>query len=1091
MEQSLQRPDVSTSSSEDEFPLSYAQERLWFLDQLEPGNPVHNLATAYRISGQLDVATLERSVNEIVRRHETLRTIFPSIGGQPGLVIRENHPLPLKDVDLRSFGQSDREAVTRDLVIKESRIPFDLARGPLVRVCLFRLSEDDRVFLVVTHRIISDEASFGIFFQELLLIYAAFTDGKCSPLPELPRRYTEYSRWQRGRLEGGYLEQQLGYWRRQLAGCPPNLQLATDSPRPSKRTYRDATYRTSLSHSLSTALRDFSQQQQVSLYVMFFAAFAVLLHRYTEQDDIVVGGTPPGRNGAEFKPLIGCFEQSLALRTDLSGDPDFRELLSRVIQITCEGFSNQDLPFEELLKELQVDRDLSHEPLFQVRFRLQVANKIAVTLPGLRLETFEFDTGMTQYDLALEVAEQPLGFRYHFQYNRDLFEAATIARMAGHFETLLGSIAANQEGKISLLPLLTHGERRQLLQEWNEIKPVDQKTAFTHELFEAQVARTPESVAVTFQGESLSYRALDQQANQLAHYLQNLGIRPEVPVGICMERSIELVVAVLAVLKAGGGCLPLDPALPESRLTLMVEAARSPVILTQTRFLDKVSSLTVQVVSLDAIQESLTQHKKEAPVSGLIEQNLAFVFFTSGSTGDPKAVMRNHHKQSEQNLWVRSVFQLTVNDRHLMKTAIGFSPLATEIFQALHTGGQLIIAPPGVEQDSTALVRFMAQHQITVTNFVPSMLRVILEEPELENCTALRQVLCFGEILPIELEERFLARLSADLCIVYGVTEAPGATFRKGQCGLCKPIVNIGLRYSSKQFYILNSHRQLAPIGVPGEIYVGGDDLARGYLNRPDLTAEKFIPNAFSDTPGARIYQTGDRARYLADGSLEFFGRMDHQMKIRGFRVEPGEIEVALEKHPTVQQVVAMMLEERPGEKRLVAYVVPKQGQTPTRGDLRGFLKQRLPDYMIPSTFVILDKLPLTPAAKVNRNALPAPDWGRTELEGSYVAPRTPMEDQLAKIWGEVLGVERVGIHDDFFELGGHSLLAIQMISRVRYSFQIELPVRRLFETPTVAGLAMVVVEFLVEKNAAAEDSQALDILEELLSVEGEPSPGH
>ena len=648
----------------------------------------------------------------------------------------------------------------------------------------------------------------------------------------------------------------------------------------------------------------------------------MLLHRYTEQYDIVVGGTLEGRNLAEFKPLIGRFEQNLALRTDLSGDPNFRELLSRANQITSEGFSNQDLPFEELLKELQVDRNLSHEPLFQVRFQLRVANKIAMSPPGFKLETFEFDLGTTQFDLALEVTEQPLRFRYHFQYNRDLFEVVTIARMAGHFQKLLESIAANPVGTISLLPLLTDGERRQLLEEWNEIKVADRKTAFTHELFEARAALTPESVAATFQDESLSYRALDQHANQLAHYLQNLGIGPEVPVGICMERSLDLVVAVLAVLKAGGACLPLDPALPESRLTLMVEAARSPVILTQTRFLDKVSTLTVQVVSVDAIQETLSQHKKEAPVSGLIEQNLAFVFFTSGSTGDPKAVMRNHRKQSEQNLWVRSVFQLTVNDRHLMKTAIGFSPLATEIFQALHTGGRLIIAPPGVEQDSTALVRFMAQHQITVTNFVPSMLRVILEEPELENCTALRQVLCFGEILPIELEERFFARLSADLCIVYGVTEAPGATFRKGQCGQCKPTVNIGRRFSSKHFYILNSHRQLAPIGVPGEIYIGGDDLARGYLNRPDLTAEKFIPNPFSGTPGARIYQTGDRARYLADGSLEFFGRMDHQMKIRGFRVEPREIEAALEKHPTVQQAVAILVEERPGEMRLVAYVV-------------------------------------------------------------------------------------------------------------------------------------------------------------------------
>ncbi len=1089
MAQSPQIYDASSCSSKRELPLSFSQERLWFLDHLEPGNPVHNLALAYRLTGRLDIAALEQSVNEIVRRHETLRTMFPSVGGRPSLVIHEDLPLPLKHVDVRSFGNSDGETATQRLVIKESRLPFDLARGPLVRACLFRLSEDVRIFLVVTHRIISDDTSLEIFFRELWLIYEAFSDRRCSPLLDLLTQYTEFSI--RQRLGSANLEEQKAYWKLQLVDCPPSLQLATDSPRPSERTYGIATNRASLSLSLSTALRNISQQQQVSPFILFLAAFKVLLHRYTEQEDIVVGGTVYGRNRPEFEPLIGCFEQNLALRTDLSGDPDFLELLSRVNQITNEGFSNQDFPFEELLKELQVDRHLSHEPLFQVKFQLQVRGKFAVTLPELKLEAFEFDTGMSPYDLILEVMEQTEGFCCYFKYNEALFEAATIARMAGHFQKLLESIGANQLQAISLLPMLTDGERQQLLHEWNEIKVERQETAFLHELFEVQASRTPESVAVTSQNESLTYRELEHRANQLAHYLQALGVRPEVCVGISMERSTGLVVAILAILKAGGACLPLDPGLPDDRLSFMVGASRCPLILTKSRFLTKLSDIGARIVGVDAIQEVLSQQKKESPVSGLHEQNLAQVFYTSGSAGEPKAVMWRQSKQSKHQSWAQTTFQLTEDDRYLMKSSIGFTPLTSEIFRPLLAGARIIIAPPGVEQDSAALVKLMTEQKITILNFVPSMLRIILEEPNLEKCDSLRQVICFGEVLPIELEKLFFERLSAELNIIYGTTEAPGATYRKCKRGQHYPLINIGRRHPTRQVYILSSRLQLAPIGVPGEIYSGGEDLVRGYLNRPDLTAEKFIPNPFSANPGARIYRTGDRARYLADGSLEFFGRMDHQMKIRGFRVEPTEIEAALEKHPTVQQAVAMLPEERPGEKRLVAYVALKQGQTSTRGDLRGFLRQILPDYMIPSTIVILDKLPLTSAAKVNRNALPVPDWGRTELEGSYVAPRTPVEEQLTKVWGEVLGVKRVGIHDDFFELGGHSLLAIQMISRLRNSFQVDLPVRRLFETPTVAGLAMAVVEFLVDKNGEAEDSQKLDILDELLNVESEPSPDH
>jgi len=1091
MAQGLPIPDASPPSSKVEFPLSFPQERLWFLDHLEPGNPVHNLALACRMIGRLDLAALERSVNEIVRRHEILRTTFPYVGGRPSLVIQEDLFLVLKDVDLRSFGQSDRETVTRQLIIEESRIPFDLARGPLIRVCLFRLSEDDRVCLVVMHRIISDDISLEIFFRELWLIYEALADERSFHLADLPAQYSQFSIWQRQHLGRGSLEKQRAYWKEQLANSPPGLQLATDFPRQSKRTYRGSTARVALSQSLSIILRRVCLQEKVSPFILFLTAFTVLLYRYTEQDDILVGATVHGRNRPEFEPLIGCFAQSLPLRMDLSEDLGFRELLSRIGQTASEGILNQDFSYEEMLKEFEIERDLNREPLFQVRFQLRVGGTFPVIRPELKLEAFEFDLGMIPYDLVLEVMEKPEGFYCDLHCNEALFEAATIVRMAGHFHKLLESIGANQLQAISLLPILTDEERQQLLHEWNEIKIEEQETAFLHELFEAQATQTPQSVAVVAQNESITYCELDHRANQLAHYLQGLGVRPEVCVGICMERSTGLIVSILAIHKAGGACLPLDPSLPIDRLRFMLEASRSPLILAEGRFLTKLSALGVRVVCLDTIQEDLSRQKKESPVSGLIAQNLAQVFYTSGSSGEPKAVMWQLSKQSRHRSWAQTTFQLTQDDRYLMKSPIGFTPLTTEIFRPLLAGAKIIIAPPGVDQDSGALVKLMAEQKITILNFVPSMLRVILEEPNLEKCHSLRQVICYGEVLPPELEKRFFERWSAELNIVYGTTEAPGTTYRKCSRGHDYPMVNIGRRLPTRQVYVLNSRLQPAPIGVPGEIYSGGEDLVRGYLNRPELTAEKFIPNPFSSTPGARIYRTGDRARYLPDGSLEFLGRLDRQVKIRGFRVELGEIESIFGLHPQVGEAIVVARQDGSGERRLVAYVVLKQGQVATVNELRNFLKQKLPGYMVPSSFVYLNKLPLTPNGKVDRKALPVQYSGQSDLGSVFVSPRTPTEELLARIWCDLLGLNEIGVEDDFFDLGGHSLLAMQMISRMRNSFQIDLPVRRIFETPTVAGLAMAVVEFLVEKSATAENSQTLDTLEELLNAEGKPSTNH
>jgi amino acid adenylation domain-containing protein len=641
--------------------------------------------------------------------------------------------------------------------------------------------------------------------------------------------------------------------------------------------------------------------------------------------------------------------------------------------------------------------------------------------------------------------------------------------MAGHFLTLLESIVSDPDQCISSLSILSDAEQRQVLQEWTEVKSEKRESVFAHELFEAQARQTPNSVAVTFQNESVTYHELDQRANQMARYLQTLGVGPEVPVGICLERSIGLVTALLAILKAGGACLPLDPGLPSDRLAYMLAAAHCPLVLTEGQFEEKITKLGARKVYLDKSQGLLSQYETTPPANGLIEGNLAQIFFTSGSTGDPKGVMWNHRKQPRQGSWIKKTLGLSESDRHLMKSPIGLTPLNTEIFWPLLTGGQLIIAPSGIEQDTAALVKLMAEQKITVTTFVPSLLRIVLEEPGLEDCSSLRKVMCFGEKLSSELESLFFDRLSADLSVVYGATEAPSATFRECRRGQSFAATNIGRRIPGKQIYVLDAHRQLVPIGVPGEIYIGGESLARGYLNRPDLTEERFVSNPFSDAPGARIYKTGDRGRYLSDGSLEFLGRTDFQVKIRGFRVEPGEIETSLEKHPSVHKALVVAQEDGRREECLVAYGVSKHQQTLTPRELRGFLKQKVPGYLIPSAFVLLDRLPLTDGGKLNRRALPGPDWGGIDSESAYVPPNTPMEELLAKIWGELLNLEQVSIRNDFFDLGGHSLLATQLMSRVRKTFSVDLPLRALFENPTIESLAVAIVEVLAARLDHAE----------------------
>jgi amino acid adenylation domain-containing protein len=1065
----LVRKKVSKPKS---VPVSFAQQRLWLLDQLVPGNPFYNIPAAIRLTFPLNVAALEQSLNEIVRRHEALRTTFAVVDGKPVQVIAPSLTMLLPVLDLRTLPQSEREAESLRLATEESRRPFDLAHGPLVRTTLLRLDEADHVFLLTMHHIVCDGWSMGVFSRELAALYTAFARGRPSPLPELPIQYADFAVWQRQRLQGEVLEEQLAYWKQQLADLPV-LQLPTDRPRPPVSTFRGAQQNVALSKSLTEALKALSQREEVTLFMILLAAFKTLLARYAGQDDIVVGAPIANRNRAEIEGLIGFFVNTLVMRTDLSGDPSFREVLGRVREVALGAYAHQDLPFEMLVEELQPQRDLSRNPLCQIMFQLQNTPSITQQTQSLNPPSLEIKSGTAKFDVTFDLWESPQGLSGQFEYNTDFFDASTIERMAGHFQTLLEGIVVNPEQRLSELPLLTEAERQQLLVAWNATQADYSKETCIHQLFEAQVARTPEAVAVVFEGERLTYRELNRRANQVAHHLQRLGVGPEVLVGICVERSLEMVVGLLGILKAGGAYIPLDPAYPKERLAFMLEDTQTPVLVTQQRLVTGLPEQGAQVVRLDADWEVIAAEGQENPVSAVTANNLAYVIYTSGSTGRPKGVMISHYAICNHMFWMLSAFPLTEADGVVQRTPFSFDASIWEFYAPLLAGARLVMLRPQEYQDSADLVKVIAKHKVTTLQLIPTLLRVFLEEQGLETCNCLRRVFCGGEALTVELQDRFFARLDADLHNLYGPTEASiDTTFWPCNGESSQQVVPIGHPIANMQAYVLDRSLQPVPIGVAGELYIGGAGLARGYLNRFELTAEKFIPNPFSDEPGARLYKTGDLVRHLPDGNVDFLGRIDHQVKLRGFRIELGEVEAVLRQYAGVQEVTILAREDVPDDQRLVAYVVPNQVPAPAIGEMRRFLKERLPEYMIPSAFVLLDVLPLTPNGKVDRPALPMPNTARPELEGAYVAPRSEVERTIATLWQEVLHLAKVGIHDNFFDIGGHSLLMVRVYSKLREALNKGLSMIDLFRYPTVSSLAKYLSQ---EQNEQPSFRQAHD----------------
>jgi amino acid adenylation domain-containing protein/thioester reductase-like protein len=1038
-----------------DLPLSFAQQRMWFLSQLDGESTSYNESFQLRIVGKLSLTALEQSINEIIRRHEVLRTNFPTVEGVPFQVIRPNLTLSIPVINVQEF----TETAVQEIINQEISKSFDLGTEPLIRATLLQQDPESHLLLITMHHIIIDGWSMGVFFKELEALYPAFIQGKPSPLPELTIQYADFALWQREWLTKEVQDKQLEYWKQQLAGAPPLLELPTDYPRPPEQTFAGASVEFHIDADLTSQLVTLSQKSGVTLFMTLLTAFAVVLHRYSGQDDICIGSPFANRNRREIDSLIGFFVNTLVLRTQLEGNPSFLQLLEKVRSVVWDAHAYQDIPFEQVVEALKPERSLGYNPLFQALFVLENFSLDTLELPEISLTPEIIDRGTSKFDLSVSAWQTKKGLKGFWEYNSDLFAPDTITRMIGHFQTLLAAIVKHPQQKVRELPLLTELERHQLLVEWNNTQvdyPVDK---CIHELFEEQVEKTPDAVAVVFENQQLTYQQLNSRANQLAHHLQSLGVKPETLVGICVERSLEMIVGLLGILKAGGAYLPIDPEYPTERVSLMLEDAQVSLLLSQKSLLSQLpvdnQANPCQVICLD--QDTFNLALTENPSHQSQPDNLAYVIYTSGSTGRPKGVAVTH--QSVNRLVVNTNYiQITADDRIAQAANIAFDAATFEIWGALLHGAKLVIITKSVLLIPEELAVNLHANKISVLFLTTALFNQIASLVP-QTFSSLKYLLFGGESVDPKWVQEVLEKGAPQYLLhVYGPTE--NTTFSSwylvADLAATAKTVPIGRPIANTQIYILDQHLQPVPVGVPGELYLGGDGLAQGYLNRPELTNEKFIANPFNNAK--KLYKTGDLVRYLPDGNIEYIERIDNQVKIRGFRIELGEIETLLSQHSEIKSVVVIAREDSPGNKRLVAYIVPNQDSTPIVQELRNFLKTKLPDYMIPGAFVILASLPLTANGKIDRRALPKPELDSTIVE-KYVAPRNPIEELLTQTWLQVLKVESVGVNDNFFELGGHSLLATQLVSRIRNIFQVELPLNKLFAVPTVGELAHIITQ--------------------------------
>ncbi|HEU4562188.1 MAG TPA: amino acid adenylation domain-containing protein, partial [Longimicrobium sp.] len=1032
--------------------LSFAQQRLWFLEQLGELGSTYHVPRQLRLRGALDRAALARALERIVARHESLRTVFVLVDGEP-----EQRILPVEESgfgvvehDLR--GEPHAEAEVERLVTREADAPFDLERGPLVRACLVRLADDDHLLLLTLHHIVSDAWSTGVFDRELSTLYTAFSQGHPDPLPALPVQYADYAAWQRRRVEGEVLDAQAAYWTRTLTGAPELLELPTDHARPARQNHAGAILNVELGRELTAGLTALSRRHGTTLYMTVLAGWATVLARLSGQDEVVVG-TPSANRAPEVEELIGFFVNTLALRVDFSARPAVAELLAQVKTRALQGQRNQDIPFEQVVERLRPARSLAYSPLFQVMLAWQDAAGGALELPGLTLAPAASTPHVTaRFDLLLSLGEDDGRLVGVVEYAASLFQEATVERWVGYLRAVLEGMVADDGRSVDLIPILPPAERALVLHEWNATDAAYPAEACVHELVEARAERTPGAVAVVFEGERVTYAELNARANRLAHHLRALGVGPDGRVGICVERSLEMVVGLLGILKAGGAYVPLDSSYPVDRLRNMVEDSAPAVLLTHPPQAATAAALSagsaIPVLDLTTGEGWADQPETNPGREGLGPRNLAHVLFTSGSTGRPKGVMLEHGSLVNRLQWMQDRYGMTPDEALLQKTPFSFDVSFCEFFWPLMVGARLVMARPGGHRDPAYLVEVIRREGITHAHFVPSMLPLFLEHPEAGRCTSLLRVPVSGEAVSAALVRQFHQRLpGVELTNQYGPTESGEVT--EWSCDPDAERVSIGRAIHNSAVYVLDRAGEPVPVGAAGELFIGGVAVARGYLGRPRLTAERFVPDPFGE-PGARMYRTGDLCRWLPDGTVEYLGRTDFQVKVRGFRVELGEIEARLASHPGVREAVVLALDDAAGGKRLVAYLV---GEALESEALRAYLSEQLPEYMVPVAFVWLERLPLTPNGKLDRRALPAPDADAFAAR-AHEAPLGEMEEALAAIWAELLGIERIGRRDNFFDLGGHSLLAVRVVSRVRQALGVEAEIGDLFVRPVLADFA-------------------------------------
>jgi amino acid adenylation domain-containing protein len=1043
-------------------PLSYSQELLWLLSQVFYDGVAYNAPATFRLEGALDVSALQSALDALVERHEILRTTYEVIGDRPMQVVHDRMPIEVRLVDLTGASVDDQERRVDSILLEESQGPFDLVQGPVIRSTVIKRRPDDHIFMLVLHHIATDGYSRAILFSDLTELYEAAVRGRPPKLPALAIQYADYAVWHRNWLEAGALQEQLAYWRQRLTGAPSRLDLPTDFPRSPIRSYHGDHESLRLDMSTLEGLRSTARQGDGTLFVSLVAVFAALLHRYSAQDDIVIGTPFAGRNRSELENMIGYFINPLPLRIDLSGDPTFLELVQRARETAVEAFAHADVPYEMVVRETNPERDLSQTPVFQAMLVLHnpewISSRPTFQPSGIRAAELSHTKGWSKFDLLLGMSERRDGLNATFEYSTELFKAETLSRMLEHFRTLATNAATRSDVRLSKLSMLSEAERSRVLVSWNPPARAAQNETIK-ELFERQIARTPDATAVVCQQERVTFAELNRRANRIAWRLRREGAGPQTLVGIFLEKSIDAVAAVLGVMKCGAAYIPLDPVHPSDRLEFMVTDAKPALLLTQAALRTELSPADATVIDVD---DGFPGEREDDPPTIGGASDLAYVIYTSGSTGRPKGVMIDNGNLTSAYFAYEEAYRLHELRCHLQLANISFDVFTGDIVRALASGAKLVLAPLDVVVDPAQLYELMARERVDAAEFVPASATLLFEYAEQQGLSLdFMRLLCVGgEAWRADKYELFRRVCGSETRIInsYGLTEATmDSTWLELSDDLQlhpERFVPIGRPFANTRIYILGEDGEPTPVGIPGELCIGGAAVGRGYLNRSDLTEERFVADPFSSEPGARLYRTGDLARWQPDGTIDFIGRADRQVKIRGFRIEPGEIEAVLERHPQVQRAAVTARVDADGDTRLVGYVIPAQpDSTIEPAEVYEFLAERVPAYMIPAAWMTLSTPPLTPSGKIDVNALPEPEWDLPSTV-EFVAPRTETERRLADIWGELLSVKQVGATDNFFALGGHSLLAVRLFAQIEEKFGKKLTLTTLFRGATIEQLA-------------------------------------